>query len=284
MACPQRTVPWLNWRKDRGTASNFGSASGHNPYCSPLQLVIEMLFKSFQGNEATQWGQDHEALARDEYVAWLRAQAAVTGDVDPDKIWCDETGLMVCVEKPYFAVSPDGIVHLGDGTLRLLEIKCPFKKRLYGEIPRYYYDQIQGIMGLMRLNGLVLEGCDFVVWTPDKIAIQHFPYNAQYFERDLLPALERWYLQLYVPSAILFEAGELKQGETAFTTVVVCDEASTPPRHATPGSAQGSDFFNKRQRTTFGSSSAPCSPRPFENEASTINEDALALIRQLQQF
>lgn len=270
--CPQRTPEWLGYRRNRVTGSNFGSAAGHNPYSTPIQLVTESLWREFVGNAACDWGTKYESTARDEYVAWLRSQAAMAGEIDPNGIWCDETGLMVVKSWPFAGISPDGIVHMGDGTLRLLEIKCPFKKRLYGPaIPSYYYDQVQGIMGLMLMNGLRLDGVDFVVWTPTQMNVQHFCYDAEYFDKHLFPALQRYYDRLYTPSAILFENNELQRGDTAFTNTIVCTEASTPPRYTGAKRPRDDGGGGGGGDNDFGGGSAV-----------TVNDDVLAVFRMFQ--
>ena len=51
-----------------------------------------------------------------------------------------QSGLHVCAQAGWLAASPDGHVHEGS-TTGLLEIKCPYSKRLYPSIPDYYMDQ-----------------------------------------------------------------------------------------------------------------------------------------------
>ena len=143
-----------------------------------------MLWHTFTGNPACEYGTEREPFARDIYLNYLKKQRIQQGK-NPDDIRIDLPGLMVNIDFPFFGVSPDGIVMIeeeieedassGAGILNkresndrdnkkpnvtakvrknvkkskkltkyLLEIKCPYKKQFYGDIPPYYYCQIRG--------------------------------------------------------------------------------------------------------------------------------------------
>lgn len=53
MSAPQRSDLWLLARKNCITASQFGAAVGNNPYSTPDNMLIEKLWKPFEGNDAT---------------------------------------------------------------------------------------------------------------------------------------------------------------------------------------------------------------------------------------
>jgi hypothetical protein len=74
----------------------------------------------------------------------------------------------------WLAVSPDGHVRglAGSPGEGVLEIKCPFSKRLYDGIPEYYSDQVQGLMGVLGV-----AWADFCVWTPTDISIQRVNFD-----------------------------------------------------------------------------------------------------------
>jgi hypothetical protein len=59
----QGTQDWMDARKYRLTASNFGAAAGHNRFRSPEELVQDMLYGEFKGNDATRWGSEKETVA-----------------------------------------------------------------------------------------------------------------------------------------------------------------------------------------------------------------------------
>lgn len=210
---PQGTTPWLDSRKYRLTASNFGAAIGVNRYKSPNGLLKDMLWHSFKGNAATRWGSEHEDIARDAYIAVIQKQ--IDEGTSPYKsIRVEETGLFINPETPWLGSSPDGIVHvtLRDGTEDkfLLEIKCPFRKQLYANptVPIYYNAQIQGIMAIMGL-----PRCDFVVWTPSEMGVTTVPFDAKNWNDEMLPRLQKFYFERYLPAVVARDNGLLDEGE-----------------------------------------------------------------------
>ena len=226
----QKSDAWLDARKGRITASNFGAAVGHNKYQSPRGLLQQMLWRTFKGNKATEWGAKHEPVAFDFYSNYMLLQIInEDGNIPYDTIDCDpedmlyptqqmshvnvvETGLVVRAPRYWMGNSPDGLVHVtyrdGCRETGLLEIKCPASKRLYpgNGIPKYYMDQIQGTMG-----NLGLPWCDFVVWTPTKTKIQRVPFCGKYWDEILLPKLTSFYFDMYVPAAVKKENGDLDE-------------------------------------------------------------------------
>jgi len=223
----QRSVHWFHQRQHRITASNFGAALGHSPYERPLGVVKKMLWPQANQSgtfQAQQWGIDHEDQAVALYVKYMQKQ------VHPNFAVAHQ-GLYVSQKYCFLGGSPDGVVM--DPSLPpeqqrgLLEIKCPFKKTLYPEIPVMYYDQIMGIMGLMQLTY-----ADFVVWTPTTMQIRRFEFNAAYFAR-MLEQLEHLYFTEYMPRYLMKQAHLLAEGEldpvlhvSAWPTTAVSEEAT----------------------------------------------------------
>lgn len=192
----QRTDEWLESRKGRITASNYGSATYHNKYCSPHGLIKQMLWKTFKGNFATEYGTKNEPVASDVYEKFMRKHLDEGGKKHVN-FKVDYPGLIVNFKNPWIACSPDGLPL--EGLIRfLLEIKCPIGKKFYPHIPHYYFDQIQGIMGLLNL-----PYCDFVVWTPDKTQIRRYKFDNLYWETCLFPKLKSFYMDEYLPRHIL---------------------------------------------------------------------------------
>jgi putative phage-type endonuclease len=210
MNIPQRTPEWHKWRVGRLTASNFGSAVSHNPRSSSKYLLKELLWNTFKGNAATEYGNMNESNAVKIYEQFIKKTIRET--IHPVDIQFYYPGLIICQEHPWLAVSPDGLPNLifknsNTQTRFLLEIKCPFSKKLYPYIPHYYYDQIQGIMGILQL-----PFCDFVVWTPEKTQIRRYNFNKNYWNEFLFPKLREFYMQEYLPRLILKEEGKLSYG------------------------------------------------------------------------
>lgn len=206
---PQRSNQWFQERKCRLTASQFCTATGYNPYKTTKSLLSEMVWpktKTFKGNIATQWGTKYEPIASKYFEDYLKKH------IDPNAI-VKYPGLCISKELPFLGASPDGIVVKGDKTLRLLEIKCPFTKRVYPEIPVMYIDQIQGTMGLLNL-----PSCYFVVWTPTKVQITEIKFDATYFWKILLPKLTQFMLLKFMPLDILRTKGLIHQVEDITTS------------------------------------------------------------------
>mmetsp|Transcript_13835 Transcript_13835/g.37984 ORF Transcript_13835/g.37984 Transcript_13835/m.37984 type:complete len:84 (-) Transcript_13835:231-482(-) len=61
-------------------------------------------------------------------------------------------------------------------------------------------DQIQGLMGVLGL-----PWADFCVWTPSEFSIQRVPADKDYWQLSLLPALQRFFHERFVPAYIARE-------------------------------------------------------------------------------
>lgn len=245
---PQRSAEWLEARRLCITASSFGAATGSNPYCSQRQLVLEKLWTTFGGNDFTRYGSFHEQDAEDALMVYLRSsdyiQQAycehfnVKTDTEHVVSQLDFTikhfGLLKSHAEPWLAVSPDGVLCITGllGPLYILvEYKCPAGQRhAKGHpyerhpncVPKYYMEQMQGIMGLLRghpeLIGqkslqepeshLALPECLFVVWQPDKAYITRVPFDAQHYS-EMHTKLKTWYFDLFLPAAYKKYLGHL---------------------------------------------------------------------------
>ena len=235
-AAPQRSKLWHDARRFCITASNFAAAVGNNKYCSPNEFLIDKLWASFKGSEATRYGTFHEQDAQDSLKAIL---PEFIQDLYFEDATCDgkftllEFGLLKHTLQPWMAVSPDGILVL-NGTKGpryiLIEYKCPANLRdsqghPYSKspfnVPEYYMDQIQGIMGLLnKFPDLlvaakppvgIIDYCLFVVWQPLQLHITRIPYKRKYYEDFLEPALKDFYFEKYLPFAVLKHNGQLKK-------------------------------------------------------------------------
>jgi hypothetical protein len=71
---------------------------------------------------------------------------------------------------PYFGASPDGITENGI----MLEIKCPYKRKIDGGIPEQYFYQVQGQLEVCGLNE-----CDYF-----ECAFDELSENAFYADLD----------------------------------------------------------------------------------------------------
>jgi len=128
------TTEWHNMRGKLLTASAMAACLGENVYCDS-----EALFKrktnqceAFQGNTATRWGQTYELEASQVY-------SVLTGMT----LINEPIGLII---HPYekdgqkrYAATPDFITTNGI----VVEIKCPYSRRIRHEMPRHYVAQLQ---------------------------------------------------------------------------------------------------------------------------------------------
>lgn len=137
----QRTAAWLERRQSRIGGSELSAALGLNPYCPPDQVLINKT-KPLDTNIACSWGVVFEPIL----MAIVEAQYGTT-----------IVGSDIYIEPPpqsavykIFGYSPDGFVIIDNNpdlcpltTLTLLlELKCPFRRRLTGSIPQTYLPQI----------------------------------------------------------------------------------------------------------------------------------------------
>lgn len=161
----QRSKEWFEARKTRITASNVATLllrnkttcekyvnlyglddtfsyddKPCNPYSNKHQFIIDKIKQTFTGSPATYWGQKYEPIANDIYERKFNRKVL-------------EFGLLVHDNLDWLAASPDGITV--DGVM--LEIKCPYRRKITGIPNLYYYQQVQ-----IQLEVANLETCDFL--------------------------------------------------------------------------------------------------------------------------
>ena len=214
----QRTDKWKESRKNRITASKFGAARNHCPYNTKSKLLKELLWDTFQGNFATEYGRNNEQNAEDKYVQIMRHHFKLT----EEEFYVTHVGLTVPIHYPWAGVSPDGFVFDNSEPIHKhggLEIKAPWKGKLYNHIPSQYYDQLQGAMGFLNI-----PWWDFVVWTPSQTQIRRVWFDKMYWEQELFPRLEEFYMSDYLPRLVLKECGDLQYNhENAVTEIDIHD-------------------------------------------------------------
>jgi putative phage-type endonuclease len=149
------------------TASQFAAAAGISPYTSRAeQWRLITGRKTFEGNAATEHGNDCEPIA-------VAAYEAFTGDlVLARQEW---------FQREHYGTHVDGMV-----SDRVVEVKCPVGA-MYEDVPPHYMPQIQG---QMMLAGA--EDCHFVAWTPNELRIWRVPIDTKYWEW-LRPFLEEFW-------------------------------------------------------------------------------------------
>lgn len=149
------SVEWLNVRGRLLTASDMAGVLGQNKYSSPNGVFLKKTHQClpFTGNAATRWGQKYEQEAADVYeiLTGMKLVEEDIGLIIHDYEKSEDLG------RKRYAATPDRIAVNGV----LLEIKCPFSRKIGHSIPPYYLAQIQ--------CQLEVTGCDllhFVQYKP----------------------------------------------------------------------------------------------------------------------
>lgn len=142
----QRSAEWFELRKSRLTASDAAQAMGRGKFGTRKQLVVKKAFPEAvppmtMSAGPLYWGVMFEPIASRSYTQ--RNQDVVV----------HEFGLVPHPTIDCFGASPDGITELGI----MVEFKCPFKRKIDGNIPEQYEIQMQGQMAVCGL-----EECDYV--------------------------------------------------------------------------------------------------------------------------
>ena len=210
---------WYVYRAGRITASNF-KGSVYTSLTNPSPSLIKRICypESYKfTTEATQWGIDHEDLAKA-----LFSEAITTSHVNLQVHSC---GLIIHPSCSYLGASPDSIVECDCCGRGVLEVKCPYQCKdqsfknasenpsfcldyVCDSIPtsfalrsnHSYFYQVQ-----LQMKVCAVYYCYFVVWSPSELAIIKIDYNdsfveaavgkaLQFFKFGVLPELDgRWY-------------------------------------------------------------------------------------------
>lgn len=143
----QRTPEWYEARMGMITASDIAQALGAGKFGTQKQLLWKKCMASTEDTFAAlancppiKWGTMYEDVAQGIYCKRNRVKM-------------HEFGLLSHPTTGHIGASPDGISELGV----MLEIKCPYRREITGEVPLQYYYQIQG-----QLEVCGLEECDFL--------------------------------------------------------------------------------------------------------------------------
>jgi putative phage-type endonuclease len=148
-AAQQRSLGWEQKRAGMLTATDIPTILGVNPYQTSDELILRKLGKSpkFEGNIFTQWGNAFEDVAMFQVYKKLF-------DVSSEII---QVGLVDHTDIPFLGASPDFILPQG----KIVEIKCPFKRRVSGVVPEHYYPQVQLQLEVCNLDIADFFECEF---------------------------------------------------------------------------------------------------------------------------
>ena len=146
----QLSQPWIKARQNTLGASEIAVLTGASRFDTPASLIRKKLHpRNMAGNVACAWGRLFEPFAR-AYIEWYHST----------KVFGDTISLNLAKDHPLYGkvtCSPDGYFQALDGSLVLLEVKCPFTRKIVRRaIPALYLDQVQ--TGLALSGDLVTKG------------------------------------------------------------------------------------------------------------------------------
>jgi putative phage-type endonuclease len=143
----QRSKEWYEMRKTKLTASSLASAIGHCHFKTRDELILDKIIeKPFEPNPITEWGVKYEDVAIMFYEEICNVNVL-------------EFGMIPHPNFEAFGASPDGICDetgSENHIARMVEIKCPPKRKFTKTVPPHYLMQVQG-----QLEVCDLDECDF---------------------------------------------------------------------------------------------------------------------------
>lgn len=165
----QKSEEWYKLRNNLITASDFAQSLGKGKFSSQKQF-----FKRKCGFEEEsfdpyipplKWGIMYEPIASQIYQ--LRNCTNI-----------HDFGLLLHSEKKYFGASPDGITDEGI----MIEIKCPYKRKITGDIPEQYTYQIQGQLSVCDLQECDYLECEF----NEYVDPEEFYNDGMFYEKGVI--------------------------------------------------------------------------------------------------
>ena len=161
----QRSPEWYKFREGLLTASDYGSILGSNKYSKEKSVLKKKCEKNpkFFGGAACDWGKKYEDAAIQIYEKRNNTKVLEFG----------------CIKHPtveFLGASPDGITPEGV----MVEIKCPFSRKITGIPPPYYVDQVKG-----QLEVCKLDRCDFLECELAEVSEEEYT-NYDTFEKGIV--------------------------------------------------------------------------------------------------
>jgi putative phage-type endonuclease len=160
----QRSLEWYEARKNMITASDMAEALNKGKFGTQKNLIIKKVTNLVNVSDLNKNNNKKEYIAP---LQWGIKYEDVACNIYKLKNYVDvnEFGLLKHHNKDitYFGASPDGISELGI----MLEIKCPYKRKIDGNIPEQYYYQIQGQLDVCNLNECDYLECKFVEYNSE---------------------------------------------------------------------------------------------------------------------
>ena len=152
----QRYKAWVKARQHTVGASEIAALTGASPFDTPASLIRKKLHApDLSNNVACAWGKLFEPFAW-AYIQWEHNI----------QVFGNTISLNLAEDHPLYGkvtCSPDGYFQALDGSIVLLEFKCPFKRKIaVNKIPLLYRDQVQtglALSGELVTKGLFVDCC-----------------------------------------------------------------------------------------------------------------------------
>ena len=152
----QRSEAWVKARQHTIGASEIAALTGASSFETPASLVHKKLHPpDMSKNVACAWGKLFEPFAR-AYREWEHHTQVFGNTISLNLAKAHSLyGKVTC--------RPDGYFQALDGSIVLLEFKCPFKRKIaVNKTPVQYCDQIQtglALSGESVTKGLFVDAC-----------------------------------------------------------------------------------------------------------------------------
>ena len=152
----QRSAAWVKARQHTIGASEIAALTGASPFDTSWSLIQKKLHPpDLSKNIACAWGKLFEPFAR-AYLEWEHNT----------HVFGNTISLNLAKDHPLYGkvtCSPDGYFEALDGSIVLLEFKCPFTRKIaVHKTLAYYRDQIQtglAFSGESVTKGLFVDAC-----------------------------------------------------------------------------------------------------------------------------
>ena len=153
----QRSKAWVRARRHTIGASEIAALTGTPPWDTPASLIRKKLHarSDLSNNVACAWGKLFEPFARS-FLEWKHNT----------KVFGHTISLNLATDHPLYGkltCSPDGYFQALAKSIVLIEIKCPFKRKIaVHKIPTLYRDQVQtglAFSGEHVKKGLFVDCC-----------------------------------------------------------------------------------------------------------------------------
>ena len=185
----QRSKEWYEIREHLLTASSLADSLGKGHFQTRDDLLISKTSEqkgkiTKASRDIMQWGVKYEPVATELYEHLHNLKII-------------EFGLIPHPKLSVFGASPDGIADIGSPNGyegRMLEIKCPPKRKFTHEVPRHYWMQMQG-----QLEVCDLDECDFF-----QVKLEEY-FDVKDYEADVLitDGLQHGYTNDGLPKGLL---------------------------------------------------------------------------------